>query len=70
MTALHLGPRGPIGPLANGGVEVSYVPDDGAEHRVPITQAAWAVPLEHGSPVRRPRERCQGPLDGGTQSDA
>jgi len=29
------------------------VPDDGAEHRVPITQAAWAVPLEHGSPVRR-----------------
>ena len=27
--------------------------DDGAEHRVPITQAAWAVPLEHGSPVRR-----------------
>ena len=45
--------RGPIGPLANGGFEVSYVPDDGAEHRVPITQAAWAVPLEHGSPVRR-----------------
>jgi hypothetical protein len=53
MTALHRGPRGPIGPLANGGFEVSYVPDDGAEHRVPITQAAWAVPLEHGSPVRR-----------------
>jgi len=53
MTALHLGPRGPIGPLANGGFEVSYVPDDGAEHRVPITQAAWAVPLEHGNPVRR-----------------
>ena len=53
MTAVLLGPRGPIGPLANGGFEVSYVPDDGAEHRVPITQAAWAVPLEHGSPVRR-----------------
>src|SRR5258708_34435359 len=53
MTALPLGPRGPIGPLANGGFEVSYVPDDGAGHRVPITQAAWAVPLEHGSPVRR-----------------
>ena len=53
MTALDLGPRGPIGPLANGGFEVSYVPDDGAEHRVPITQAAWAVPLEHGNPVRR-----------------
>ena len=49
MTALHLGPRGPIGPLANGGFEVSYVPDDAAEHRVPITQAAWAVPLERVS---------------------
>ena len=45
MTASHLAPRGAIGPLANGGFEVSYVPDDGAEHRVPITQA-WAVPLE------------------------
>ena len=53
MTSFHLGPRGPIGPPANGGFEVSYVPDDGAEHRVPITQAAWAVPLEHGNPVRR-----------------
>ena len=53
MAALHLGPRGPIGPLANGGFEVSYVPDDGAEHRVPITQAARAVPLEQGMPVRR-----------------
>ena len=29
------------------------MPDDGAEHRVPITQAAWAVPLEQGIPVRR-----------------
>ena len=29
------------------------MPDDGAEHRVPITQAAWAVSLEHGNPVRR-----------------
>ena len=29
------------------------MPDDGAEHRVPITQAAWAVALEHGSPVRQ-----------------
>jgi hypothetical protein len=45
MTALHLGPRGPIGLLANGGFEVSYVLDDGAEHRVPLAQA-WAVPLE------------------------
>ena len=61
MTALHLvindgiasRASGPIGPPANGGVEVSYVPDDGAEHRVPITQAAWAVPLERGVPVRR-----------------
>ncbi len=40
-----LGLRGPIGLLANGGFEVSYVPDDGAEHRVPLAQA-WAVPLE------------------------
>jgi hypothetical protein len=31
---------------------VSYVPDDGAEHRVPLAQA-WAVPLEQGMPVRR-----------------
>jgi hypothetical protein len=47
MTALHLGPRGPIGPLTNGGFEVSYVLDDGAECRVPLAQA-WAVPLERG----------------------
>jgi hypothetical protein len=33
-------------------LEVSYVPDDGAEHRVPLVQA-WAVPLEQGLPVRR-----------------
>ena len=52
MTALLLGPRGPIGPLANGGFEVSYVPDGGAEHRVPLAQAS-AVSLEQGIPVRR-----------------
>ena len=28
------------------------MPDDGAEHRVPLAQA-WAVPLEQGLPVRR-----------------
>ena len=33
-------------------LEVSYVPDDGAEHRVPLAQAR-AVPLEQGLPVRR-----------------
>ena len=43
MTALHLGPRGPIGPLANGGFEVSYVPDDGAERRVPLAHL-WPAP--------------------------
>ena len=53
MTALHREARRPPDPPAGDGFEVSYVPDDGAEHRVPITQAALAVPLEHGSPVRR-----------------
>ena len=52
MTALHLGPSGPIDPPANDGFEVSYVPDDGAEHRVPLARA-WAVPFERGVPVRR-----------------
>ena len=36
--------------------EGSYVPGDGAEHRVPLAQA-WAVPLEQGIPVRRFRSR-------------
>ena len=57
MTASRLGPRRPIGPLPMVvALEVSYVPGDGAEHRVPITQAAWAVPLEDqvGGPRNQP----------------
>ena len=41
-----------IAPSADDGFEVSYVADDGAEHRVPLAQAS-AVPLEQGMPVRR-----------------
>jgi hypothetical protein len=42
----------PRDPPADDGFEVRYVPDDGAEHRVPLAQA-WAVPLEQGIPVRQ-----------------
>jgi hypothetical protein len=52
MTALVLEARRPRDPPADDGFEVSYVPDGGAEHRVPLAQA-WAVPLEQGIPVRR-----------------
>jgi hypothetical protein len=52
MAALVLEARRPRDPPADDGFEVSYVPDDGAEHRVPLAQA-WAVPLEQGLPVRR-----------------
>jgi hypothetical protein len=34
------------------GFEVEYVSEDGDEHRVPLAEA-WAVPFEHGLPVRR-----------------
>jgi hypothetical protein len=44
MTTLVLEARRPRYPLADDGFEVSYVPDGGAEHRVPLVQA-WAVPL-------------------------
>jgi hypothetical protein len=54
MTVLHREARRPLDPPAGDGFEVSYVPDDGAEHRVPLAQA-WAVPLEQGLPVRRSR---------------
>src|SRR5271166_113925 len=47
MTALVLAARRPRDPLADDGFEVSYVPDGGAEHRVPLVQAS-AVPLEQG----------------------
>ncbi len=56
MTSFRLNARRPIDPPADDGFEVSYVPDDGAEHRVPLAQA-WAVPLEQGIPVRRFRSR-------------
>jgi hypothetical protein len=35
---------------ADDGFDVSYVPDDSAEHRVPLKQA-WAVPLEQAFPL-------------------
>ena len=50
--------RGHLDPPADDGFEVSYVPEDGAEDRVPLAQA-WAVPLERGvprSPVHVPDE--------------
>src|SRR6267142_6607645 len=56
MAALFLEARRPRDPPADDGFEVSYVPDDGAERRVPLAQA-WAVPLEQGSPVRRLESR-------------
>jgi hypothetical protein len=56
MTGLIVEARRPNNPSADDGFEVSYVPGDGAEHRVPLAQA-WAVPLEQGVPVRRFRSR-------------
>ena len=52
MTGLLVEARRPPDPPADDGFEVSYVLDDGAEHRVPFAQS-WAVPLEQGLPVRR-----------------
>src|SRR5258708_37856397 len=52
MAGLFLEARRPRAPPADDGFGVSYVPDDGAEHRVPLAQA-WALPLEQGIPVRR-----------------
>jgi hypothetical protein len=56
MTVLLVEARRPIDPSPDDGFEISYVPGDGAEHRVPLAQA-WAVPLEQGVPVRRFRSR-------------
>ena len=56
MTGLLVDARRRPDPPADDGFEVSYVLDDGAEHRVPLAQA-WAVPLEWGLPVRRFRSR-------------
>ena len=45
MTGLIVEARKPTDPSADDGFEVSYVPGDGAEHRVPLAQA-WAVRFE------------------------
>src|SRR5260370_41374843 len=64
MTALVLEARRPRYPLAAVGFEVSYVPDGGAEHRVPLAQAS-AVPLAQGIPGRRfPSRKGQRHLSG------
>ena len=52
MTALVRQARRPLDPPGDDGFEVSYAPDDGAEHWVPLAQAR-AVPLEQGAPIRR-----------------
>jgi hypothetical protein len=38
--------------VATGRLEVGYVTEDGAEHRVRLDEA-WLVPLEWALPVRR-----------------
>ena len=45
MTSFRLNARRPIDPPADDGFEVSYVPDDGAVHRMPLARA-WEMPLE------------------------
>ena len=52
MTSFRLNARRPIDPPADDGFEVSYVPDDGAVHRMPLAPA-WEMPLERSLPVRR-----------------
>ena len=52
MTSFRLNARRPIDPPADDGFEVSYVPDDGAVHRMPLARA-WEMPLERSLPVRR-----------------
>ena len=42
--------RRPIDGPADDGFDVSHVPDDSAEHRVPLAQA-WAVQLEQAFPL-------------------
>jgi hypothetical protein len=41
-----------VAPSATGRFEVSYVTEDGAEHRVRLDEA-WLVPLERALTVRR-----------------
>ena len=52
MTSFRLNARRPIDPPADDGFEVSYVPDDGAVHRMPLARA-WEMLLERSLPVRR-----------------
>src|SRR6476659_494576 len=52
MTSFRLNARRPIDPPADDGFEVSYVPDDGAVHRMPLARA-WDMPRERSLPVRR-----------------
>ena len=52
MTVLHREARPPLDPPAGYWFEVSYVPDDGAVHRMPLARA-WEMPLERSLPVRR-----------------
>ena len=52
MTSFRLNARRPMDPPADDGFEVSYVPDDGAVHRMPLARA-WEMPLERSLPVRR-----------------
>jgi hypothetical protein len=52
MTALVLDARRPIDRPADDGFEVSYVPDDSAEHRVPLAQAMGSA-ARAGIPARR-----------------
>ncbi len=56
MTVRLVKARRPIDPSADESFEVSYVPGDGAEHRVPLAHAS-AMLLEQGMPVRRFRSR-------------
>ena len=52
MRSFRLNARRPIDPPADDGFEVSYVPDDGAVHRMPLARV-WEMPLERSLPVRR-----------------
>jgi len=52
MRSFRLNACRPIDPPADDGFEVSYVPDDGAVHRMPLARA-WEMPLERSLPVRR-----------------
>src|SRR6478752_2565377 len=61
MTVLHREARRPREPRPGDGFEVSYVPDDGAERRVPLAHL-WPAPRRlstgcGGSEIRKRRTR-------------